>query len=215
MPGRAFTLIELLIVVAIIAILAAVALPNFLEAQVRSKVTRVRADMRTVAVGLEAYHTDHNYYPLMYTYLRGNTRTIFFFVPNEITTPVAYLSTKGILIDLFKPPRVNDPVQTGSNDPRHLDYYNYINSRHLAQFPVIANFAPYPPTPRSEYVGGWELWSYGPDRVVGPSYRLPQDNTTLYLLYDPTNGTISPGDIRRTQLETEGRINENVQVPQP
>ena len=32
----AFTLIELLIVVAIIAILAAIAVPNFLEAQVRS-----------------------------------------------------------------------------------------------------------------------------------------------------------------------------------
>jgi prepilin-type N-terminal cleavage/methylation domain-containing protein len=33
---QAFTLIELLIVVAIIAILAAIAVPNFLEAQVRS-----------------------------------------------------------------------------------------------------------------------------------------------------------------------------------
>ncbi len=32
---RAFTLIELLIVAAIIAILAAIALPNFLEAQIR------------------------------------------------------------------------------------------------------------------------------------------------------------------------------------
>jgi prepilin-type N-terminal cleavage/methylation domain-containing protein len=47
----AFTLIELLIVVAIIAILAAIAVPNFLEAQVRSKVSRAKADMRSIATG--------------------------------------------------------------------------------------------------------------------------------------------------------------------
>ena len=60
---KAFTLIELLIVVAIIAILAAIAVPNFLEAQVRSKVSRVRSDMRSLATALEAYQVDNNKYP--------------------------------------------------------------------------------------------------------------------------------------------------------
>jgi prepilin-type N-terminal cleavage/methylation domain-containing protein len=50
--NKAYTLIELLIVVAIIAILAAIAVPNFLEAQVRSKVARVKADMRTLATAI-------------------------------------------------------------------------------------------------------------------------------------------------------------------
>ena len=61
--SRGFTLIELLIVVAIIAILAAIAVPNFLEAQTRSKVSRVMADHRSIATGLEAYYIDNNQYP--------------------------------------------------------------------------------------------------------------------------------------------------------
>ncbi|HBF34197.1 TPA: hypothetical protein DDW35_06500 [Candidatus Sumerlaeota bacterium] len=60
----AFTLIELLIVVAIIAILAAIAVPNFLEAQIRSKVSRAQSDMRSLATGIECYRVDNNSYPL-------------------------------------------------------------------------------------------------------------------------------------------------------
>src|SRR5512135_2812993 len=63
MKRKGFTLIELLIVVAIIAILAAIAVPNFLEAQVRSKVSRVRTDHRSMATAIEAYYVDNNSYP--------------------------------------------------------------------------------------------------------------------------------------------------------
>ncbi|HBF32973.1 TPA: hypothetical protein DDW35_00280 [Candidatus Sumerlaeota bacterium] len=62
--NSAFTLIELLIVVAIIAILAAIAVPNFLEAQVRSKASRAMSDMRSLATAIEAYRVDENSYPV-------------------------------------------------------------------------------------------------------------------------------------------------------
>ena len=47
---RAFTLIKLLIVGEIIAILAAIALPDFLEAQARSKISRSMTDMRSIGM---------------------------------------------------------------------------------------------------------------------------------------------------------------------
>ena len=91
---RAFTLIELLIV-AIIAILAAIAVPNFLEAQTRSKVARAKADMRSLATGLEAYAVDANRYPPDITQLDGFTALATagytWYISNWMTTPIAYL----------------------------------------------------------------------------------------------------------------------------
>lgn len=58
MRKNGFTLIELLVVVAIFGILASIAVPNFLNAQVRTKVARSYADMKTVANGVEQLRID-------------------------------------------------------------------------------------------------------------------------------------------------------------
>src|SRR5438067_8339679 len=88
---RAFTLIELLIVVAIIAILAAIAVPNFLEAQTRAKVSRAKADLRTVATALEAYNVDTNKYPPDFGY--GAIYSSFLPRLAHLTSPVAYITS--------------------------------------------------------------------------------------------------------------------------
>jgi len=60
---RGFTLIELVVVVVVMALLAALLGPAVAASIERSRVARVVADLRTVEVALEAYRTDHGHYP--------------------------------------------------------------------------------------------------------------------------------------------------------
>ena len=56
--NKAFTLIELMIAVVIIGVLAAIALPNFIGAQLRAKAVAVKANMRTTQIAAENYAID-------------------------------------------------------------------------------------------------------------------------------------------------------------
>ncbi|MBY0358140.1 MAG: type II secretion system GspH family protein [Candidatus Obscuribacterales bacterium] len=56
--NKGFTLVELLVVVVIIGILAAIALPNFIGAQTKAKNASVKGNMRTVQIAAESYATD-------------------------------------------------------------------------------------------------------------------------------------------------------------
>jgi len=57
---KGFTLIELMIVIAIIAILAAILIPNFLHARAQAQTSGCEANEKQIATALEEYAVDNN-----------------------------------------------------------------------------------------------------------------------------------------------------------
>lgn len=60
---RGFTLIEMMIVVSIIAILAAILVPNFVRARAQAQTAGCEANLKEIATALELYETDNDRYP--------------------------------------------------------------------------------------------------------------------------------------------------------
>jgi len=58
-----FTLVEIMIVVAIIALLAAIAVPNFMRARKRSQATACKQDLRMLDAAIEQYAIENNAQP--------------------------------------------------------------------------------------------------------------------------------------------------------
>ena len=57
---KAFTLVEIMIVVAIIALLAAIAVPGFLRARKRSQASRILNDLRMIDSAVDQYAIETN-----------------------------------------------------------------------------------------------------------------------------------------------------------
>ena len=55
-----FTLVEIMIVVAIIALLASIAVPNFLRSRKRSQATQVLEDLRLIDAAIDQYAIENN-----------------------------------------------------------------------------------------------------------------------------------------------------------
>jgi len=213
---KGFTLIELLIVVAIIAILAAIAVPNFLEAQIRSKVSRAKSDMRSLATAVESYMVDtnvyffsrptkvnapQNFYRLTFAQRRAGDLMM------TLTTPVAYITALP-----------NDPFADIKGTP-----FMYSNGGMIARKDTGWIMASYGPDLDQKTTDG-DLTNEtalvtsdtNPDAIQVTVYDASMSQPSMYLLtgyntvscgstargaytYDPTNGTTSDGDVYRVK----------------
>ncbi|MCC5876018.1 MAG: type II secretion system protein GspG [Candidatus Sumerlaeia bacterium] len=173
--------LQVMLLPALLPVLAAIAVPNFLEAQTRSKVSRTRMDMRSMATALETYYVDNNSYPAWTNELDKSFNAGYQGVegiptfrsggvggPMTLTTPIAYLVAP--FEDVFSPDKG-------------------------ATFGYLSSGAPQL---------DWIIFSPGPNRRfdIDPNQWRPggleaNRDWLLNATYDPTNGTVSAGDIWR------------------
>jgi len=208
MRNKAFTLIEMIIVAGIIAVLAAIALPNFLSAQNRAKVSRAKAGVKVLTNGTQAYHVDWNRYPPTCQKIPEDPYGILSDVQLcVLTSPIQYVSHASFRdpfgkircyssIDLLTQGYRSDfPVPQTPNPRGSVLYYNYRYFSEWTQNPWINAM-------------GVAMVSIGPDRKDSfgafrpfPPEALPPLARQAGILdprdteYDPTNGAISSGDI--------------------
>lgn len=71
--NKGFTLIELMIVVAIIAIIAAIAIPNLLRSRMQSNEAAAQGNLRTIVGAQVAYHAANYEYSVDFADLTGAT----------------------------------------------------------------------------------------------------------------------------------------------
>ena len=64
MAKRGFTLVELFVVIAIIAILAAMLLPTLSKAKDSAKKAQAKTEMQNIAAAVSQYNAEYNRYPM-------------------------------------------------------------------------------------------------------------------------------------------------------
>lgn len=107
MRSRAFTIIEVIVVVVVLGILAAVAVPRFLGAQQDTSVAAAAEDLKAIELALDMYHATNAAYPPDVNRTKPVSQLDpYFKIPNPFAKPCPI----GGVYDWEGPPEWN-PVQ--------------------------------------------------------------------------------------------------------
>ena len=193
--SMSFTLIELLIVVSIIGILAAIAIPNFMNANIKAKIASTYTRIKTAHTAIASYMLDHQMFP-PHGFVGTYDRPVAF---SALTTPVNYLGSLDTCEDIFRqyvflPDDLEERVITKA-------YFMYDAKSAYDQLRIFTNDS------RKDDENKYLLASTGPDGWSPNLYSLPTFHNKLLLsnmnlIYSSTNGLRSKGDIISTNVTT-------------
>jgi len=191
-----FTVIELLIVIAIISIIAAIAVPNLMSANIRAKVSGVKADMGSIAIALEDYKIDDPYrnYPVEPPSPYGHDEIAVSGQAFDDPSDAVGLGKLVYPLDASEPTYLKRIAGDPFNDSGEEEWNGTsgAHNNHYCYFTADAD-----QESSSTEAKYWALVSYGPDKDLDitnySQAKAAVDSGTN--LYDPDNGITSSGDI--------------------
>ncbi|MEW6236351.1 MAG: prepilin-type N-terminal cleavage/methylation domain-containing protein [Candidatus Omnitrophota bacterium] len=208
MKKCAFTLIELLIVVAIIGILAAIAVPNFLNAQTRAKIARSVSDCRNLGLAIQSFQVERGMLLIDIwddDNQTGVDRLNKFFgnianpskatrlqrdVMAPITTPVSYMSA------IPQDPFLKNPLQAATSETwtGQLDTYTYFDRD--------------PAIPDNPWIHDHNIQGYHPNNQAISRVSPLGDGEFALIGAGPDGGVVQDG-FRGMPYESSNGLNSN------
>jgi len=144
---KGFTLVELMIVVAIIGILAAIAIPNFIKFQARSKQAEAKSNLKSVFTGQKSFFAEGDRYSIStgdigFSPERGNRYAYALVATNPLTAVIAENRAAATAVPA-----------TGSTNGIGADAYRYGTSSGAGGFPTAPTTGAGTPTYAATIVG--------------------------------------------------------------